>query len=368
MDIMGVTVNCGTVVIRECRDLALPWGEEWAFQALLGELLDASGGLLNLGLKYAGGLSENLVRAINALRCAFTNIGENAWNLVASVYWTLVGVGQGATVNEYLDIGYEWICTCGKDAQELVKMLAGGEEEEDQEENAYAGACSEKAAVNKADAEADRERKRQFALDAQAAAERQAEAEAEAQATRDALAGKSAGELEAAQLDAYEAYQAQATAFGDEPTPEEAEQLEELRRAYEATKTAKANIVRDGLSKQLWDARAANGLDGLRAIITAAGREQLGLAKLAAEFPRDEELRNDLGAAETQILLLRDELLVMAESQDVSLREAEGIEGIAKSARKLESYNRVYAQALPLARQGADGAETLAIFFSALDQ
>jgi len=50
MDILGVTVNCGTLVIRECRDLALPWGEEWAFQALLGELLDSAGGLLALGV------------------------------------------------------------------------------------------------------------------------------------------------------------------------------------------------------------------------------------------------------------------------------------------------------------------------------
>jgi hypothetical protein len=122
---LGVTVNCGTVVVRECRDLGLPWGEEWAFQALLGELLDATGGLMNVGLKYAGGLSENMTRAINALRCALTNIGENAWNLVASVYWTLVGFGQKADTDMYLDIGYEWICTCGKDAQTLVGALAG---------------------------------------------------------------------------------------------------------------------------------------------------------------------------------------------------------------------------------------------------
>jgi hypothetical protein len=116
MDIMGVTVNCGTVVINECRDLALPWGEDWAFQALLGEVLDATGGLMSLGLKYAGSLSENMVRAVNALRCALVNVGDNAWNLVAAVYWTLKGVGQEATAKEYLDIGYEWICTCGKDA------------------------------------------------------------------------------------------------------------------------------------------------------------------------------------------------------------------------------------------------------------
>jgi hypothetical protein len=115
MDVLGVTVNCGTVIIRECKDLALPWGEEWAFQALLGELLDSAGGLLRVGVKYASDLGPNVGRALNALRCSLTNIGDNAWNLVAAVYWTLVGVGQEATAREYLDIGYEYICTCGRD-------------------------------------------------------------------------------------------------------------------------------------------------------------------------------------------------------------------------------------------------------------
>jgi hypothetical protein len=366
MDVLGVTVNCGTVVIRECKDLALPWGEEWAFQALLGEVLDATGGLMNVGLRYAGGLSENLVRAINALRCALVNIGDNAWNLVAAVYWTLVGVGQEATVKEYLDIGYEWICTCGKDAQSLVEALAGAEEGEQEQDNSYAISCSEKAAVNKADAERDREEKRQGQLDAQAEEERIQEAEQQAEAARDALVGKSAGELEAAQLEAFEAYQAKATELSekDAPSDEDKEELEALRRAYEATKTAKANIVRDGLTKQLWDARAANGLDGLRAAIRDASDEQLALAKKSEEFPGDVETANLLGAAETNILLLRDELLVMSRSTEVSVREAEGITEIAEEARAAEAYNRLYAEALPIARGGDQDA--LDIYFGAV--
>lgn len=134
------------------------------------------------------------------MRCAFTNIGDNAWNLVAAVYWTLVGVGQEATANEYLDIGYEWICTCSKDVQSVLTGLVGIDLDA-QVANAsdpYAGACSEKAAVSKADAEATRERDRQAVLDAAAEAERIAEEEQAAKATADALVGKSAGELEAA--------------------------------------------------------------------------------------------------------------------------------------------------------------------------
>lgn len=58
-------------------------------------------------------------------------------------------------------------------------------------------------------------------------------------------------------------------------------ELESLRRAYEATKTAKANIVRDGIAAELWEAFEKVGLDGLKAVIDRAGNDQLALAKKA---------------------------------------------------------------------------------------
>jgi hypothetical protein len=129
----------------------------------------------------------------------------------------------------------------------------------------------------------------------------------------------------------------------DAPSDADKEELEVLRRAYEATKTAKANIVREGIASELWEARADKGLDGLREVIDRASATQLALAKIAEEFPSDETVKNDLGAAETQILLLGDELLVMAQSTEVSVREAECIAEIAERARNAEAYNRLYA-------------------------
>jgi hypothetical protein len=122
--------------------------------------------------------------------------------------------------------------------------------------------------------------------------------------------------------------------------------------------------VREGLQKQLFDARAANGLDGLRAIISNAATSQLALAKKSQEFPADITTANELGAAETNILLLRDELLVMAQSSEVSVREGEGITEIARVAREIEAYNRLFAETLPIAREG--DIETLDIYFEAL--
>jgi hypothetical protein len=107
MDVFGVNVNCGSVVIDSCKDLGIPWGEDWTFEMLLGDLVDAAQSLVKYGVQYASAeLSDNLLKAVNALRCALTNLGTNAWNIIAAVYWLLVGVGQEDMVKEYLDIGY----------------------------------------------------------------------------------------------------------------------------------------------------------------------------------------------------------------------------------------------------------------------
>jgi len=172
-------------------------------------------------------------------------------------------------------------------------------------------------------------------LEAAAEAERIAEAEAKANAAKNALVGKNAGELEEAQLKAFEDYEAKAAELAkkDAPSDDDKKELEDLRRAYEATKTAKANILREGLGKELWDARKANGLDGLRGIIEAAATKQLALAKKSEEFPGDVTTANELGAAESNIKLMRDELIVMAQSTEVSVREGEGITELANEAR-----------------------------------
>jgi hypothetical protein len=54
----------------------------------------------------------------------------------------------------------------------------------------------------------------------------------------------------------------------------------------------------------------------------------------------------------------------MANSTEVSVREADGIVNIARVAENEESYNRLYAQALPIARTGDE--DTLQLFFDAI--
>jgi hypothetical protein len=87
--------KCGSEVIAKCDDLQIPWGEDWAFQMILGDLIDAAQTLIKFAVQYMGpDTSENLLKGVNSLRCSVTNIGANAWNLIASAYWAMVGAGQ----------------------------------------------------------------------------------------------------------------------------------------------------------------------------------------------------------------------------------------------------------------------------------
>jgi hypothetical protein len=38
----GLGINCGTKVIGKCKDLKIPWGEDWTFQMLFSDLIDAA--------------------------------------------------------------------------------------------------------------------------------------------------------------------------------------------------------------------------------------------------------------------------------------------------------------------------------------
>jgi hypothetical protein len=90
-------------------------------------------------------LSDNLLKAVNALRCALTNLGTNAWNLIAALYWALVGIGQEDVVTQYLDLGYSYICTCQADARDLIESLGGNED--GGRMSHMLGSCSESGAV-----------------------------------------------------------------------------------------------------------------------------------------------------------------------------------------------------------------------------
>jgi len=177
---------------------------------LLGDLVDSAQALVKYAVQYVGSsLSDNLLKAINALRCALTNLGTNAWNLIAALYWALVGIGQEEVVRQYLDLGYEYICTCQEDARLLISSLGGNE---DGGRTSYMlASCSESGAVKKEDAQAANEERK--------AAQEEAATQAAKDADRIRIEGEKLTELtplmdvegghqqlEAKQLEAFQAY------------------------------------------------------------------------------------------------------------------------------------------------------------------
>jgi len=162
-------------------------------------------------------------------------------------------------------------------------------------------------------------------------------------------------------------YQAEAQRLEDQATVTEDEKkgLEELQLIYEAVKRVKKEIVLEDVAGRLASAKQATGLDGLAGVAEEAADRQQATAKKMQEFPGDEETSLALTAAETEMHLLYEELERLANSEEVSVRETESILALAQTAREKEAYNRLYAEALPIAR-GGDAME-LEMYFEALE-
>jgi hypothetical protein len=285
MDFLGdlginVEINCFSENIEACKDLGIPWGEDWTFQMMLGDLVDSAQALVKYAVQYVGSdFSPNLLKAVNALRCALTNLGTNAWNLIAALYWALVGIGQEETAVKYLDMGYEYICTCQEDARNVIKALGGVSDNTNMDE--VLGSCSEIGSVKKNDAKASQEERRQKEEDAKAAAAKEERmnkivAETETELSAMLEAADSNEQLEDKQLKAFDKWQAEASrqdaavAAKTAITDEEVAELEEFEMKYEAIRTVKTKLRRAEVAKQLSQAKAVDGLTGLTQVAEAA--------------------------------------------------------------------------------------------------
>ena len=141
---------CGSSVAEGCatEDRNIVWGSEASFKNIVEQVVD----MATIGIKVAAGLigaslTPNLKRAINAGRCAINALGNNAWTLIAAAWYAAKQFGLDGTVNGYLDMGAEMICTCHKDVDGLMAMLAQYGMAPSEEDTAkFFGSCSEAAA------------------------------------------------------------------------------------------------------------------------------------------------------------------------------------------------------------------------------
>jgi transcriptional/translational regulatory protein YebC/TACO1 len=134
--------QCGMGVIDECKDLNVQWGSDVSFRNLVDEIVSTAEFLIKYGVQLiADQLTDNLKRGINALRCMINNFGSNTWNLIAAAYHAADAFGMGEMLRGYLDMGYEYVCTCTIDAAGLAEMMGAS-----QGSSAIFSSCSESGA------------------------------------------------------------------------------------------------------------------------------------------------------------------------------------------------------------------------------
>jgi hypothetical protein len=123
-------IKCGSEIIDQCVGVTIPYTDA-GFQLFVGEAISVFTGGLNIAFQmFSSSLSENMVKGLNAIRCAIVSGGNTVWYFIASAWWALYFVGQEALLEGLLDEGYPYICTCLNDVNNLAGYFGGNEETE----------------------------------------------------------------------------------------------------------------------------------------------------------------------------------------------------------------------------------------------
>lgn len=343
--------------------MQIPWGEDWTFQMMMADLIDSAQMLLKYGVAFIGDtLTDNMMKGVNALRCAVTNVGENSWNLLAAIYWAAVGFGQDQMVNKYLDIGYEYVCTCQEDARQLIASF-GGESTDGGRTDYMLGHCSETGSVKKDDAAKERQKKVEEKIEANMRAlKKQAflrikdKKKKEMEQMMESKGPEAKKELERKQLEAFKEMKELADKLEGKETisKEEAKQLEELQQTYEAIKAVKEELIIGEVKDMISAKREEGGIEGLQDLASDTALDINALTNKLKEFPDDEDVLLELKEAETQMTLIKQTFEELANESGLSETDAKALSELDNFANEQEMYNTLYEEALPIARAGDD--------------
>jgi len=245
------------------------------------------------------------------LRCAVTNVGENSWNFIAAAYWAAAGAGKEDMVIEYLDIGYEYVCTCQEDMQALIKSWGG---DQDGGRSAYMlSTCSESGQVKGNDVDKARKERLKAKIEANMRAlklkaynriKEAKQAEMEAMMASKGEDGKK--ELERQLMEAFAKFKAEATRLEDKSnvSESEAKALETLEQEYLAMKAVKDEIVMADVRAEINAAKEKDGIEGLQALADATSLDIGALSKKLKEFPDELDVQLELNSIETKMALI----------------------------------------------------------------
>ena len=116
--------RCLSGVNAHCANAHIPY-TDFGFQLYVSEIVYVLGTGTNVVLALATStLSTNTVAGINAMKCTWTHLGENAWRFIASLWWFLKMFNSEDQLKEFLKWSYPMVCTCASEV-DLFAILLG---------------------------------------------------------------------------------------------------------------------------------------------------------------------------------------------------------------------------------------------------
>lgn len=87
---------------------------------LIGEIMFVGTFIITMTLSTGTqGMSMNMIKGVNAIRCAFLNGFDNFYLLLTAAVFALIQFDQLSLLQEQLDEYYPYICTCKEDVKGL---------------------------------------------------------------------------------------------------------------------------------------------------------------------------------------------------------------------------------------------------------
>ena len=84
---MAEEMNCGSSISDACKNYIVP-KDEAGFREMMGHAIGSLTFLLTAAAQMgAESMSLNMMKAINALRCAVVNFGDNFYNIIACAWY-----------------------------------------------------------------------------------------------------------------------------------------------------------------------------------------------------------------------------------------------------------------------------------------
>ena len=113
-------MNCGSDLFHpDCVGATITL-DNTGFQQFYGELVSTGTALFTIMLSAGTAeMPENLVRAMNAIRCAYVSGWVNQWMLMGAVYYASRQFGYDLIVGGIIQSWYPYVCTCTKDVETI---------------------------------------------------------------------------------------------------------------------------------------------------------------------------------------------------------------------------------------------------------